>query len=48
MLIAAWFTSSLLILLFMAGAKRATYTPAEIAAEYEQQYRDLNNLEKSQ
>ena len=34
-----------LVLAFMAGAKKASYTPTEIDAEYDEQYRQLNGGE---
>jgi hypothetical protein len=34
--------ANLLVLAFMAGAKRLSYTPEEIEAEYDLQYRQLN------
>lgn len=37
-LILAYVAAVTLVLMFLAGAKRLSYTPAELAAEDEQQY----------
>lgn len=36
-----WAALSTLVLLFLAGAKKASYTPEEIEAEYNRQYIEL-------
>lgn len=38
----SYVAANLLVLAFVAGAKRLSYTPEEIEAEYNEQYRQLN------
>jgi hypothetical protein len=40
-IVLAVLAANVLVLMFMAGAKRLSYTPAEIAADYEEQYQWL-------